>query len=124
MERVEPIMSNLEKLFDNHPNFETVYRGSDGNYHPGPAEIITKTMVERLAPERFRQDVKIKLQHAGKWKWKNDPELVMDTVVVEAKEWRKIEALANLPPPCRNLAGVARNRQVLRRSRSVIGVAS
>ena len=45
LERVEPIMSNLEKLFDNHPNFETVYRGPDGNYHPGPAEIITKAMV-------------------------------------------------------------------------------
>ena len=27
LERVEPIMSNLEKLFDNYPNFETVYRG-------------------------------------------------------------------------------------------------
>ena len=23
LERVEPIMSNLEKLFDNHPNIET-----------------------------------------------------------------------------------------------------
>ena len=92
LERVEPIMSNLEKFFDNHPNFETVYRGSDGNYHPGPAEIITKAMVEGLAPERFRQDVKIKLQHAGNWK--NDPELVMDTVVAEAKEWRKIEAFS------------------------------
>ena len=49
-------------------------------------------MVEGLAPERFRQDVKIKLQHAGNWK--NDPELVMDTVVAEAKEWRKIEAFS------------------------------
>ena len=92
LERVEPIMSSLEKFFDNYPNFETVYRGSYGNYHPGPAEIITKAMVEGLAPERFRQDVKIKLQHAGKWK--NDPELVMDTVVEEAKEWRKMEAFS------------------------------
>ena len=85
-------MSNLEKFFDNHSNFETVYRGSDGNYHPGPAEIITKAMVEGLAPEKFRQDVKIKLQHAGKWK--NDPELVMDTVVAEAKGGRKIAAFS------------------------------
>ena len=53
LERVEPIMSNLEKLFDNSPNFETVYRGSDGKYHPGPAEIITKALVEGLAPEKF-----------------------------------------------------------------------
>ena len=30
LERVEPIISNLEKFFDNYPNFETVYRGSDG----------------------------------------------------------------------------------------------
>ena len=38
LERVEPILSNLEKFFANNPNFETVYRGSDGKYHPGPAE--------------------------------------------------------------------------------------
>ena len=84
LEKVEPIMSNLEIFFDNYPNFETVYRGSDGNYHPGPAEIITKAMVEGLAPERFRQDVKIKLQHAGKWK--NDPELVMDLSLIHISE--------------------------------------
>ena len=60
LERVEPILSNLEKRFANNPNFETVYRGSDGQYHPGPAEIITKAPVEGLAPETVRQDVKIK----------------------------------------------------------------
>ena len=92
LERVEPIMSNLENFFDNYPNFETVYRGSDGKYHPGPAEIIAKALVEGLAPEKFRQDVKVKLQRAGNWK--NDPDLVMDTVVAEAKEWRKIEAFS------------------------------
>ena len=46
LERVEPIMSNLEKFFANNPNFETVYRGSDGKYHPGPAEIFTKALAE------------------------------------------------------------------------------
>ena len=92
LERVEPILSNLEKFFANNPNFETVYRGSDGKYHPGPAEIITKALVEGLAPEKFRQDVKVKLQHAGNWK--ADPDLVMDTVVAEAEEWRKIEAFS------------------------------
>ena len=53
LERVEPILSNLEKYFANNPNFETAYCGSDGKYHPGPAEIITKALVEWLAPERF-----------------------------------------------------------------------
>ena len=81
-------MSNLENFFANNPNFETVYRGSDGKYHPGPAEIITKALVEGLVPERFRQHVNVKLQHAGNGK--ADPDLVMDTVVAEAKEWRKI----------------------------------
>ena len=65
LERVEPIMSNLEKFLANNPNFVTVYRGSDGNYHSGPAEIITKALVEGLAPEKILQDVKVKLQHAG-----------------------------------------------------------
>ena len=78
-ESVEPMLSNLEKFFATNPNFETVYRGSDGKHHPGPAEIITKALVEGLTPEKFRQDVKVKLQHAGNWK--TDPDLVMDTVV-------------------------------------------
>ena len=68
LERVEPILSNLENFFANNPNFETVYRGSDGKYYPGPTEIITKALVGGLAPETFRQDVKVKLQHTGKWK--------------------------------------------------------
>ena len=34
LERVEPIMSDLEKFFDNYPNFETVYRASEGNIIP------------------------------------------------------------------------------------------
>ena len=34
LERGEPILSHLEKFFANNPNFETVYRGSDGKYHP------------------------------------------------------------------------------------------
>ena len=93
MERVEPILSNLEKLFANNPNFETVYRGSDGKYHPGPSEIlvITKALVEGLAREEFRQDVKVKLQHAGNWK--ADPDLVMDTVVA-GQGMAKIEAFS------------------------------
>ena len=80
---MKPILSNLEKFFANNPNFEAVYRGSDGKYHPGPAKIITKALVEGLAPEKVRQDVKVKLQHAGNWK--ADPGLVMDTVVAAAK---------------------------------------
>ena len=101
LEKLEPILYNLEKVFANNPNFETVYRGSDGKYHPGPAEIITKALVEGSAPETFRQDVKVKLQHAGNWK--ADPDLVMDTVVAEAKEWRKIEVFSQsstYTPPC------------------------
>ena len=62
---MEPILSNLEKFFANNPNFETEYRGSDGSYHPGPAQIITKALVEGLVSETFRQDMKVKLQHAG-----------------------------------------------------------
>ena len=82
LERVEPILSNLEKCFANNPNVETVCRGSNGKRHPGPAEIITNALVEGLAPETFRQDVKVELQHAGNCK--ADPDLVMDTVVAEA----------------------------------------
>ena len=53
LERVERILSNLEKFFANNPNFETVYRDSDGKWHPGPAEIIMTSLVEGLATEKF-----------------------------------------------------------------------
>ncbi|CAN0454197.1 unnamed protein product, partial [Scytosiphon promiscuus] len=59
---------------------------------PGPAEVITKALVEGLTPGKFREDVRVRLQHAGNWK--TDPNLVLDTVVAEAKEWRKIEAFS------------------------------
>ena len=84
LERVEPMLSNLEKCFTNNPNFETVHRGSDGKYHLGPGEIITKAVVDGLALETFRQDVKVTLQHSRNWK--AGPHLVMDTVLAEAKE--------------------------------------
>ena len=53
LESVEPILSNLEKFFANNPNFKTVHRGSDGEYRPGPAEIITNALVEGLRWKRF-----------------------------------------------------------------------
>ena len=73
LERVEPVLYNLEKVFANNPNFETFHHGSDGKYHHGPAEIVTKALVEGLAPETYQQDVKVKLQHAGNWKADPDP---------------------------------------------------
>ena len=69
------------------------------------------------------------MQHAGNCKVDHD--LIMDSVVAEAKEWRKIKAQASLPPPRRlrasktqNPASMARNRQVPRRSGTAIGVTS
>ena len=34
LEKLEPILYNLEKVFANNPNFETVYRASEGNIIP------------------------------------------------------------------------------------------
>ena len=95
LERVEPILSGLEYFFAENPNFEAVYRSPDGSYIRGPAEIITKALVDGLAPDKFKSDVMVKLRHKGSWK--NDPDLVMDTVVDAAKEWRKIESLEGPP---------------------------
>ena len=53
LERVEPILSNLETFFANNSNFETVYRGSDGKCHPGPAEIISKALVRGWRRNNF-----------------------------------------------------------------------
>ena len=46
-------------------------------------------MVEGLTPDKFKQAVMVKLQHETGWK--ADPYLVMQVVVTEAKEWKKIE---------------------------------
>ncbi len=101
LERVEPIMSNLEKFFGENPNFEAVYRSSEGEYLPDPAEIVTKALVEGLSPEKFQQDVRVRLQHTGECKM--DPNLVMDTVVAEAKEMaedRGFQPVSDLHASC------------------------
>ncbi|CAM9309847.1 unnamed protein product, partial [Sphacelaria rigidula] len=89
LERVEPILASLEKYFTGNPNVELVYRSPDGEFIPGPAAVITKALVEGLAPEKFKRAVLVKLQHQTDWK--DDPYLVMGTVVAKAKELRKIE---------------------------------
>jgi len=88
LERVEPILSGLERFFVDNPNYEALYRSPGGKYIKGPAEIITKALVDGLAPEKFKQDVVVKLKHTGGWK--NDPDLVMDTVVDAAKKWCEV----------------------------------
>ena len=94
LDKVEPIRGNLETLFAENPNVEMLFRTSEGKFRPGPAEVITRAMVEGLAPAEFQQIVKVKLQYASNWK--SDPNLVMDTVVAEAKAWRQIEMYSKL----------------------------
>ena len=89
LERVEPILSNLEALFAENPNIAQIYRDSEGTFHPGPAAVVTKAMVEGLRQDKFKQAVMVKLQHETSWK--ADPYLAMHVVVTEAKEWKKIE---------------------------------
>ena len=38
LERVEPILSNLEALFAENPNIAQIYRDSEGNSVPGPPQ--------------------------------------------------------------------------------------
>ena len=85
LERVEPILSNLETFFTQSPNAELVYRSPDGEFIPGPAAVVTKAPGEELTPAKFKQAVLVKVQHETDWK--ADLHLVMDTVVTEAKEW-------------------------------------
>ena len=66
-----------------------LFRSSEGKLDLGPAEVITRAMVESLAPSEFKQAVQVQLLYASNWK--SDLNLVMETVVAEAKAWRKIE---------------------------------
>ena len=60
LEKMEPIMGNLETYFSENPHVEVVFRSSEGNFRPGPAEVITGAMVEGLAPAKFKQIVRVK----------------------------------------------------------------
>ena len=51
--KVEPFKGSLEDLFAENPNVEIVYRPSEWKYRPGLAAVITKAMVEGLAPAEF-----------------------------------------------------------------------
>ena len=48
-------------------------------------------MIAGLAAAKFQRDVKLRLQHEGKWK--GDPTLVMTTILADTKDWRKITAI-------------------------------
>ena len=61
LERVEPILSNLEEYFAENPNVELVYRSSDGKFIPGPAAVITNALVEALKLALCKQAVLIQL---------------------------------------------------------------
>ena len=91
---MEQIRGNLELLFAENSNVEVVYRSSEGKFRPGLAKVITKAMVEGLAPAEFKQAMMVQLQH--KSNRKSDPNLVMDTVVAEAKAWQKVEMYEKL----------------------------
>ena len=71
LDKVEPIRGNLETLFAENPNVEVVYRSSEGKFRPGLAKVITKAMIEGLAPAEFKQAVMVQLLH--KSNRKSDP---------------------------------------------------
>ena len=94
LDKVEPIRGNLETLFAENPNVEMLFRSSEGKFRPGPAEVITRAMVEGLASAEFQQIVMEKLQYASNWK--SDPSMVMETVEAKAKAWRHKEMIDKL----------------------------
>ena len=76
LDKVEPIRGNLGTLFAENPNVEMLFRSSEGKFRPGPAEVITRAMVEGLAPAEFKQIVMVKYSTlltgslTSTWSWK------------------------------------------------------
>ena len=57
-DRVMRVSSALEKYFCENPEVDALYRASNGEYLPGPAESVPIALVDGVSPSDFRNRVR------------------------------------------------------------------
>ena len=82
--------SSLERYFSENLTVQALFRASNGDWLPGPAESVSSALVDGIWPPPFRQYVRSELTY--KDGWKKNPDIVLDTMFAAAEQWKFIEA--------------------------------
>ena len=89
-DRVMHFSSALEKYFCENPEVDALYRASNGEYLPGPAESVSIALVDGISPSNFRNRVRTELKYVEEWK--KQLNAVLRRMIDEAQAWKIVEA--------------------------------
>ena len=89
-DRVMHVSSALEKYFCDNPEVDALYRASNGEYLPVPAESVSIALVDGISPADFRNRVRTELTYVEGWKKQPNP--VLRRMIDQAEAWKIVEA--------------------------------
>ena len=125
-DRVMHVSSALEKYFCDNPEVDALYRASNGEYLPGPAESVSIALVDGISPADFRNRVRTELTYVEGWK--KQPNAVLRRMIDQAEAWKIVEAhgssMAEVVEPFRVflkqlMAGASRRTKRVARNRVI-----
>ena len=76
--------------FCEKPDVDALYRASNGEYLPGPAESVSIALVDGISPTDFRNRARTELTYGEGWK--NQPNAVLRRMIDQAEAWKIVEA--------------------------------
>ena len=86
-DRVMHVSSALEKYFCDNPEVDALYRASNGEYLPGPAERVLIALVDVISLTDSRSRVRTYVEG-----WKEQPNAVLRRMIDQAEAWKIVEA--------------------------------
>ena len=90
-DRVMHVSSALEKYFCENPEVDALYRASNGEYLPGPAESVSIALVDGISPSDFCNRVRTQLTYVEGWK--KQPNDVLRWMLDQAEAWKIVEPM-------------------------------
>ena len=89
-DRVMNVSSALEKYFCKNPEVDALYRASNAEYLPGPAESVSIALVDCISPSDFCNRVRTEMTYEEGWK--KQPNAVLRRMIDQAEAWKIVEA--------------------------------
>ena len=89
-DRVMQVSSALERYFCENPSVDALYRARNGDYLPGPAESVSRALVDGISPPKFHTYVRNQMTYVDGWK--KAPHVVLKKMIELAESWKIVEA--------------------------------
>ena len=88
--RVMHVSSALEKYYCENPEVDALYRASNGEHLPGPAESVSIALVDGTSRSDFHNRVRTKLTYVEGWK--KQPNADLRGMIDQAEAWKIVQA--------------------------------